>query len=134
MLFLYKKISLLSSVFLLFMVLQSFGQQTKGTVQIESTAAIDEMVAQKKDYNKNLKTIRGFRIQLIYGMEKSAYEIKDQFEALFPDIPTIIVFSSPEWKVQVGNYISRLEADRSLFQINTEFPGAIVLATEIDLE
>ena len=58
----------------------------------------------------------------------------NEFKALFPKIPTKIVFSSPEWKVQVGNYITRLEADRSLVDIKKEFPSAIILATEIELK
>ena len=129
-----KKIFLTIFIFCLFTGAQIFAQQTKGTVRIESSAKIDEMLAQKKQYNKNLKTYKGFRIQLFYGSEKGSYDIKDEFKVLFPEVPTKIVFSSPEWKVQVGNYITRLEADRSLVDIKKEFPSAIILATEIDLK
>lgn len=119
-------------IFCIFLSFQSFAQQTKGTVQIESSSEIDEMITQKKDYNKSLGTIKGYKIQLFYGNEKDAYEVKDEFKAIFPKIPTKIIFSSPEWKVQVGNFKTRLEADSALVEIKLDFPNAIIFATDIE--
>jgi hypothetical protein len=119
-------------VFCILLSIQSFAQQTKGTVKIESSTEIDEMISQKKDYNKSLGTIKGFKIQLFYGNEKDAYDVKDEFKAIFPKISTKIIFSSPEWKVQVGNYKTRLEADNALVEIKIDFPNAIIFATDID--
>jgi hypothetical protein len=117
--------------FCMLLSFQSFAQQTEGTVRIESSAEIDDVIAQKKEYNKSLGTIKGYKIQLFYGNEKDAYEIKDEFKAIFPEISTKIIFSSPEWKVQVGNYKTRLEADNALVEIKLDFPNAIIFATDI---
>jgi len=112
--------------------IHSYAQQTKGTVQIESTKEIDETIKQKKNYDKNLGTIKGYKIQLFYGNEKDAYELKDEFKSLYPKISTKIIFSSPEWKVQAGNYKTRLEADSALVDIKIDFPNAIIFATDIE--
>jgi len=109
-------------------------QNEKGTVRIESSAHIDEMVAQKKDYNKTVENFQGYKIQIYYGSEKECYEVKDEFSSLFPDIDTSIIFSTPQWKLQIGNYRTRLEADRAMVNIKKEYPAAIVLATAIELE
>lgn len=114
--------------------LDARGQAKEGTVRIESSAHIDEMAAQKKDYNKTLKTFQGYKIQIYYGSEKECYEIKDEFSSLFPDIPASIIFSTPQWKLQIGNYRTRLEADHEMVNIKKEYPAAIILATEIDIE
>lgn len=123
--------------FLFFLALCQFnvmGQSTEGTVRIESSAHIDEMVAQKKDYNKSIETFQGYKIQIYYGSEKECYEVKDEFSSLFPDIPTSIIFSTPQWKLQIGSYRTRLEADHAMVNIKKEYPGAIVLATEIEID
>ncbi len=120
--------------FLVLCQLNATGQTKEGTVRVESSAHIDEMVAQKKDYNKTLETFQGFKIQIYYGSEKECYEIKDEFSSLFPDIPTSIIFSTPQWKLQIGNYRTRLEADHEMVNIKKEYPAAIVLATEIEIE
>lgn len=111
-----------------------WAQQQQGDLRVESSSRINELVAQKTEYNKDLNSFPGYKIQIYYGSEKECYEIKDEFSALFPDIPTSVIFSTPQWKLQVGKYRTRLEADKSILSIKKEYPAAIVLATNIDLE
>lgn len=129
-----KKTHLFCTVFILILSVTSYAQQNKGVIKIETNSNIDAVIAQKKQYNKSLKTTKGYRIQLFYGSEKESYKVKDEFKSSFPDIVTKIIFSSPQWKVQVGSYETRLEADKALVPIKIEFPGAIILATEIDIK
>lgn len=110
------------------------GQTNEGAVRIESSAHIDQMLAQKKDYNKTIEKFEGFKIQIYYGSEKECYKVKEEFTSLFPDIATSIIFSTPQWKLQIGNYRSRLEADYAMVNIKKEYPAAIVLATQIEIE
>ena len=129
------KYKLLSFLFFLILCqLNVFGQTKEGTVRIESSAHIDEMVAQKKDYNKTVETLQGYKIQIYYGSEKECYEVKDEFSSLFSEIPTSIIFSTPQWKLQIGNYRTRLEADHAMVNIKKEYPAAIVLVSEIEIE
>jgi len=121
-------------LFIFLSSITSYGQQNKGELKIETNTNIDALITQKKQYNKNLKSIRGYRIQLFYGSEKESYKVEEEFKDIFSDIVTKIIFSSPQWKVQVGSFETRLEADKALIPIKIEFPGAIILATEIDLD
>ena len=134
MLFQTKKTILIFLLVCLFISYQGYAQQTKGEVKIQSSSKIDQLLALKKEYNKNSNELRGFKIQLYYGNEKKAYELKDEFEALFPEIPSKVNFGRPDWNVQVGNYKTRLEADRILVEIKKEYPSAIIFATEIEDE
>jgi len=129
-----KKSIFIALIFCIFYFIPSYAQQAKGTVHIETSAKINEIVAKKKQYNKNLKTYKGYKIQLFYGSEKDAYELKDKFSLDFPDIPTKISFSSPNWKVQAGMFKSRLEADNALVEIKKDFPGSTVVAADIEIE
>lgn len=129
-----KKIVFFSIILFGFFSLTSIAQQKEGVVQIETSTKIDEIIAKKKQFNKSLKTTKGYKIQLFYGNEKNSYKIKEEFEALFPEIETKIIFSSPQWKVHVGNFRTRLEADRNLVDIKNKYSGAIVIASEIDTE
>ena len=111
-----------------------WSQGREGDLRVESSARINELLAQKTEYNKENNSYPGFKIQIYYGSEKQCYEIQDEFRKLFPKIPTSIVFSTPQWKLQVGNFRTRLEADRSIVSIKEEYPAAIVLATNISLD
>ena len=89
------------------------------------------MIAQKKAYNKKNKNSTVYKIQLYNGNEQEAYQIKSNFNTSFPDYNVRIIYKSPEWKTQVGNFNTRLEADRILNIISEIFSGAIVLEDKI---
>ena len=125
---------IISLVFLAFCQFSLVAQTNEGKVRIESSAHIDEMLAQKKDHNKTIETFKGYKIQIYYGSEKECYEVKDEFSSLYPDIASSIIFSTPQWKLQIGNYRTRLQADHAMVNIKKEYPGAIVLATDIEIE
>jgi len=93
---------------------------------------IDEVLARKIEYNKNNRLGKGYKIQLYNGNESTAYRVKGNFEATY-GIVASLSYESPEWKVRVGNYKTRLEADRALLIFNEKFGGAIILETRIYL-
>ena len=107
--------------------------QNDGVVNIQSSAKIKQIIAKKKAYNKKIKKMKGFKIQLFYGSEQAAYRIRDEFSSVFPDTHIQIKFFSPEWKVWVGSYKTKLEVDRALKEIKETFPGAIPIPAMIEI-
>ena len=96
------------------------GQENKSHDQV-----ITEFISKKKDFNE--KFGYGFRIQLYNGFEVEAKKIQARFKINFPEIKSYIVYRQPEWKIQVGTYKTKLEADRALLEIKKEFSSAIVV-------
>jgi len=92
---------------------------------------IQKLIAEKKAFNKKNKNSIVYKIQLYNGNEQEAYQIKSNFNTSFPDYNVKIMYKSPEWKTQVGNFTTRLEADRILNIISEKFTGAIVLEDKI---
>lgn len=103
---------------------------TISTAQSENKK-IDSLIHQKRLYNKKHKNSTVYKIQLYNGAEEEAYTIRQKFMLEFPDYTTKIVYSPPEWKTQVGNFKTRLEADRVFAMIKEKFIGAIVLEDKI---
>ena len=99
--------------------------EMKGQEAYNDTEAIKKLIEKKKEYNKTHKT--GYLIQLYNGLERTAKSTRYRFKIEFPGIPTELEYKAPEWKVQVGNYKTRLEADRALNKIREKFSGAIVI-------
>ena len=114
-----KNFILVLSIFLT-ATLSSFAQES-----LTSDSSINNLIAKKRNYNKNYK--EGFRIQLYYGSEGSARRIKTRFQNEYPDIFTKLHYKDPFWKVAVGNYKTKLAADRALLKIKEKFRSAIVV-------
>ena len=86
---------------------------------------INSLIAKKRDFNKYNKT--GYRIQLYYGDEKRAKSLKYRFNIEYPETYTVVHYKEPYWNIQVGNYKTKLQADRALNDIKEKFNGAIVV-------
>ena len=86
---------------------------------------VNELISKKRKFNKEFGY--GFRIQLYNGFEVDAKKTRAKFRIEFPEIKTYLVYRQPEWKIQVGTYKTKLEADRALLEIKKEFSSAIVI-------
>lgn len=111
----------------MFISLTSYTQLYSQTEQDK----ISSLVNQKRDFNKNNKTSTVYKIQLFNGVEKDAYAKKYKFQSTFPEYKVQIIYVAPEWKTQVGDFNTRLEADRALNIIQQKFIGAFVLEDKI---
>ncbi|MCI2228714.1 SPOR domain-containing protein [Polaribacter sp. MSW13] len=102
-----------------------------GTVKISaqnntnSSKKVKELIEKKRAYNKKFGF--GYRIQLYNGPEQKARSLHSKFKVLFPDVYSKLKFDSPDWKVQVGNYKTRLEADKAIVNFSEKFSGIIVI-------
>ena len=121
-------------LFILFLISNTLiSAQNEGVLTIRTSEKIKQIVTKKKDFNKNIKKINGFKIQLFYGEEKGAYAIRDNFSSIFPHTSVEIKHANPEWKVWAGAYKTRLEADRALKEIREAQFNAFVFKTEIKI-
>lgn len=112
--------------------------QTNGGVQFENATYADELVKKHIAVNKQMKGIPGFRIQVFSDAGQNsrirAMKFKAKFKKKYKDIKAYVVFDAPNYKVEIGNFLSRLDAERCLHQIKHQFPGAfIVIETEMEI-
>ncbi len=90
-----------------------------------STKNIDLLIKKKREYNKEYGS--PYKIQLYNGVEDQAKKIKQDFERIYTWISVKLKYEAPDWKVQVGDYQTRLEADIDLNKFRDKFTGAIVV-------
>jgi hypothetical protein len=84
------------------------------------------------ELNKLKQSSSGYRIQIHFGNEREkAKEIKTKFLQAFPEIPAYDSYQSPNFRVRVGDYRSKLEATKYLKQISTSFPSSFIVTDNI---
>lgn len=94
------------------------------SIKSDSTL-INELISKKRSFNKEFGY--GFRIQLYNGFETEAKKTEAKFKIDFPEIKTYLLYRQPEWKIQVGFYKTKLEADRALLDFKRKYRSAIVI-------
>lgn len=119
------KNSLLKALFmcLIFTLLPLEGKAQSGQVTIDQHRDIDKLLEFKKD----LKTVDLYKIRVYSGDRSGAENIKSQVNSLYAGWPTLMEYETPNYKIYVGNFLSRLEADRALLKVKKNYPGALIL-------
>ena len=86
--------------------------------------------------NPDNKAIPGYRIQIFFdsGSNSSdrARAVRDAFVLLYPDIPAYVSWKAPNYRVRVGDWRTRLEAEKALQLIMIDYPNAWVIKDEIN--
>ena len=102
-------------------------QAQQGVVSIDQNKEIDKLLEFKKD----LSTVNAFTIQIYSGSSGSArseaQKTKAQVTTLFPDWSNSIEYEQPNYKIRVGNFRTRLEADRALIDVKKSYANAFIL-------
>lgn len=110
---------------LIFCFFLAFSFHSFSQNETNESKEIKNLITKKRAFNK--KYGFGYRIQLYNGNEQQARKLRARFRIEFPGNSTKLVYRAPEWKVQVGNYKTKLEADRDLIKFREEFSGIIVI-------
>jgi cell division protein FtsN len=96
----------------------------KGQIKIEQDQKINTLLDAYKSLNENADY---YRIQVGFGSFDKAQKIKSQVEIDFPDLPSKIDFDSPTYRVRVGQFKNRLEAERKYNEVRQKYPDAMLL-------
>ncbi len=105
---------------------QIFAQE--GEVTIDQNKNITTLL----EYKKDIKTLNLYKIQLDFGSRSEAEALKEKFQNTFAQWPVEMVYETPNYKVWVGNFSTRLEADIALLQIKKKFSKAMVFEPKKD--
>ncbi|WP_417237766.1 SPOR domain-containing protein [Bizionia sp.] len=96
----------------------------QGTITINQAPELDTLLALKKEMNVSETDSDRYKIQIYSGDRSGANSAMSKFDAKFDKITSILEYETPNYKVWVGNFRSRLEADRALEKIKKEFNDA----------
>ncbi len=108
-------------VFCLIPVQNTTAQQ--GVVEVNQDPQIDRLLALKKDANRRNTN---YRIQIYNGSRAGAENAKSRFQQSFSGWSIRMEYETPNYKIWVGNFQTRLEADRALLRVKRKFRNAFI--------
>lgn len=123
-----KRMKLFVVIAAVFILQNSFGQN--GNVEIIKDTRIDDLIKQQSAIipPSTVPQITGYRIQLFFDTERSLVdEARSKFVTAYPKIDTYIVYTAPNYFLKVGNFRTRLEAEKIKSTIDREFPTNFIV-------
>lgn len=120
-------------IILILFVAADLSAQTGGVV-INDHAGAGQLIEQHISFNKELGELPGYRIQLMTTNSLvTAKDEKVKFLNQFDSYRATIVFEAPNYKLRIGNYTNRFDANRDLQILLADFPNALIVKDLINI-
>lgn len=109
-----------------------FGLQSQ-TITVMKDPRLDMLLRKQAELNKevdkiNNKTGPGYRIMVINTNDRiKALEVKSRMMSDFPDEKSYLIYQSPYFKIMLGNFRTRQEAEPIQKKIQEIFPTGVII-------
>jgi hypothetical protein len=107
------------------------------TVIVHKDPRIDLLVKKQAQINEETtrdarKTAKGFRLLVVNTNKRDeAIAAKTKVYTYFPELKAYLIYQSPYFKVKVGNFKDRKEADDMRQQLTRYFPKGVFVINDI---
>jgi SPOR domain len=107
------------------------------SVVILKDPRIDQLVRKQIEINEQTtrdsrRYVQGWRIQVINSPDRSkVFAAKATMLEEFPDWKPYLLYSSPNYKLRVGNFKTQEEAEDAVKQISRIFPSGIYVIPDV---
>ena len=127
-------------IFSFFFINIAFAQ--KGEVVVIKDPLIDSLIAKRVDVYRTSGEVKigkpivssyGYRVQIFYGSDRrEVFNQQARFRTLYPRLNTYLIYKEPNYYVRVGDFRTRLEAQRLMSEIRPTFPTLFIFREKIN--
>src|SRR4030095_10563605 len=104
------------------------------SVVITQDARLDDLMKRQKNSNLLKLTMPGYRIQIYFGgVRQKASEVKLAFTDKHSEVASYITYQQHKFKVRVGDFRTRLEAQKFLKDLEGEYSQMFIVQDEVKL-
>jgi len=128
------------SALLLFARFDAVAQTTdtvSGKLEIMQDTKVNIVLGKHIGANQANPALDGFRIQIFFdsgnNSKTKAQAVLDEFILKYPKTRGYLTFKSPNYKVRIGDFRTRLDAQRFLNEIIADYPNAFIITDQINL-
>ncbi|WP_421942324.1 SPOR domain-containing protein [Pedobacter sp.] len=114
----------------------------KGEVIVIKDPLIDSLIARRAEVyrttgevkpNKPIVSAYGYRVQVFYGSDRrEVFNQQARFKSSYPKLNTYITYKEPNYYVRVGDFRTRLEAQRLISELRPSFPTLFIFREKIN--
>ncbi len=104
---------------------KSMGQENK--ITLSQDPKFEQLLNEKRKINSSITVNDRYKIQIFNGNSENSKKKLIEFKRENKNFDGTIVFSTPIYKVWVGNFKTRIEAEKNLNDLKKKYPNAILI-------
>lgn len=97
------------------------------TISLNQDPKFEQLLNDKRKINTSISTNDTYKIQIFSGKSDEAKKTLSGFKREFNTIDGTIIFNTPNYKVIVGNFKTRIEAERNLEEIKKKYKSVFLV-------
>lgn len=94
---------------------------------INQDPKFEKLLFERRKLNSTNITSDSYKIQIFNGSSDLAKKTLSEFRQEFKNIDGTIIFNTPNYKVLVGGFASRIEAERNLIEIQKKYKNTFLI-------
>lgn len=110
---------------IVFLHIKTYSQEKKKN--IESNTAIDQILTEKRRLNSSIYVNDNYKIQIYFGGLDDSKKALIEFKKQFKKYDGTILFNNPNYKVWIGSFKHKIDAERNLNILKKKYPEAIII-------
>ena len=117
-------------VFIIFILTVFVQQNAKAQINVIENSdqkTIDLLLERKMSQNNQFSLYTNYSVQLKNGLKEEVEALYKDFTIQHPEIDATIIYANPKFKLVVGNYKNKIEAEYLLKKIAGKYPDAFVV-------
>lgn len=111
--------------FISFLSQKSVAQVAK--VSVSQDPKFEQLLNEKRKINSSITINDRYKIQIFNGDTENSKKTLMDFKRENKNLDATIVFSTPLYKVWVGNFKTRIEAEKNLNDLRKKYPNAFLI-------
>jgi len=96
-------------------------------ITLNQDPKFEQLLTDKRKINTSISTNDTYKIQIFSGKSEEAKKTLSNFKREFNPIDGTIIFNTPNYKVIVGNFKTRIEAERNLEEIKKKYKSVFLV-------
>ncbi|MEJ8800952.1 sporulation protein [Pontibacter sp. H249] len=113
--------------------------EATATARVEPTNHVNDKVAVLMDtvasVNKNIKYAQGYRILAYNGSQRQdVMSLRKAIISRVPDVKDYLTYQQPNFRLKVGDFFNRVEAQQVLNRISDLVPNAQIVQDQINID
>lgn len=115
------------SVFLIISFLTFNHLEAQNKLNSSELMTVSDLLEKKHSLESNNELKNTYKLQIFSGSLEKAKETQDEFEFLELNIKSRILYQTPNYKVWIGNYRNRIQADRAFEKVKYKYPNTLII-------
>jgi hypothetical protein len=107
------------------------------TIEVKKDPRLDVLAAKQSEINKRFYAqaanglYKGYRIQVLSTFNRDqAFAMQSSLVSGFPEQKTYVTYQSPNFRVRIGNFLSREDAEAFRKQLSRYYPEGLYIVED----